>query len=167
MPSGERGSGDHGWRWSVSLRACCDVACRHLPRVRSSARFCEGVKPQVRTALGWVLRGRTPGMKTPPPCCVGPGLPRACRSAWRTCGGGGLGSWPEAIFSPASRGNFLSVRWACDNTFLPSNPTTVSVGSREFTSEVHTAWPSTAAPCLAGSRRGGPSGPSIVPGQLW
>lgn len=65
MPSGERGSGDHGCRWSVSLRACCDVACRHLPRVRSSARFCEGVKPQVRTALGWVLRGRTPGVKTP------------------------------------------------------------------------------------------------------
>ena len=40
-------------------------------------------------------------------------------------------------------------------TFLPSNPTSVSVGPREFTSEVHTAWPSAAAPRLAGSGRGG------------
>ena len=85
----------------------------------------------------------------------GAGTPRTCHPAWRTCGGGGVGSWPEAVFSLASRGNFLSVRWACDNTFLPSNPTSVSVGPREFTSEVHTAWPSAAAPCLAGSGRGG------------
>lgn len=172
MPSQERGSGDYGWPWDIPLRTCSDVACCHRPRVCSSARLCEGIKTQVCAAMvGWVLKDRTPGHEDLS-MLGGARTPRTCLLVWRTCvgGGGGSGSWLEVIFSLASHGNFLSVRWVCDNTFLPSDPATVSVGPHEFTSEVHTSCPSPAAPCLAGSGRGGltaPSGPCIVPGQLW
>ena len=135
----------------IPLRTCCDVACRHHPRVRSSARSCGGIKTQVPAAMvGWVLKGRTPGHEDPS-VLGGAQTPRTCLLAWRTSVGGGVRSWLLVILSLASHGNFLSVRWVCDNTFLPSNPATVSVGPREFTSEVHTSCPSPAAPHLAGS----------------
>ena len=105
-----------------------------------------GIKTQVPAAmLGWVLKGRTPAV------LGGAQTPRTCLLTWRTCVGGGVGSWLLVILSLASHGNFLSVRWVCDNTFLPPNPATVSVGPHEFTSEVHTSCPSPAAPHLAGS----------------